>query len=428
MTSVLFAAVRQPPKNFRQSFVPSNDLKKLPDLPIEKRKAPLLLNFIPTYRSALPDILRKKKKKGSSSPSATTLPVASSSRTDQGSTSDPAEQPSTSVPYLVPPSQRKRRRRLVFASEMGRTKPITKDLIADIPLSIDKQTTQIQPPEKPKRIKKAQPKAKVAQVETKDTLPAPQLAPSQRTASVPLKRSAEVPHSESSKSKKPRSSATTSGSKKPAVLWTPEITLEDKPVMASDSADDINVGVALSTALLLPGDLERNAKYSEYENYALMLQHSVQKLEDQAEAAIKAQNNAEEKAEAAEAIRKVAESQRREAEEKMAQAEKELQEADAIPLPFPPAPTPSEDIGESDAEDEAEEEDDDALIRKSKGADGDDEGDLVPKEAVPEIAPADIPSEVKTVEETLQEIDAEIAAEKEAEVVSDLQPTVGEES
>ena len=46
--------------------------------------------------------------------------------------------------------------------------------------------------------------------------------------------------------------------------------------MSTESADDINVGVALSTALLLPSDLERNAGYSEYENYALMLQHSVQ--------------------------------------------------------------------------------------------------------------------------------------------------------
>ena len=51
----------------------------------------------------------------------------------------------------------------------------------------------------------------------------------------------------------------------------------------------------------------------------------------------------------------------------------------------------------------------------------DEEGDLVPIEAVPEIVPADIPSEVKTVEETLQEIDAEIATEKEAEVVFDPQ-------
>lgn len=46
--------------------------------------------------------------------------------------------------------------------------------------------------------------------------------------------------------------------------------------MANDSADDTNVGVALSTALLLADDLDRNAELSEYENYALMLQRSVQ--------------------------------------------------------------------------------------------------------------------------------------------------------
>ncbi|XP_028103340.1 uncharacterized abhydrolase domain-containing protein DDB_G0269086-like [Camellia sinensis] len=138
--------------------------------------------------------------------------------------------------------------------------------------------------------------------------------------------------------------------------------------MTNESADDINVGVALTTALLLPGDLERNAGYSEYVNYALMLQHSVQaiqhahsfsmqsfqnreklvdlrrevsslkkenkslelkmkKLEDQAEAATKAQTLAEEKAESAEAIKTVAESQKKEAEARAAQAEKELQEA-----------------------------------------------------------------------------------------------------
>ncbi|XP_028121755.1 30S ribosomal protein S10, chloroplastic-like [Camellia sinensis] len=68
----------------------------------------------------------------------------------------------------------------------------------------------------------------------------------------------------------------TSGSKQSGAPWTPKITLEDKPVLSTDSADNINVGVALSTALLLPGDLERNVGFSEYENYALMLQHSVQ--------------------------------------------------------------------------------------------------------------------------------------------------------
>ena len=44
----------------------------------------------------------------------------------------------------------------------------------------------------------------------------------------------------------------------------------------------------------------------------------MKKLEDQAEAAIKAQNDVEEKTESIEAIKKVLEAQKREAEEKVA--------------------------------------------------------------------------------------------------------------
>ena len=87
-----FADVRKPPNNFRQSYFLRKDLKKLLDLPIQKRKAPLLLNFIPTYKSTLADV-PKKKKKSSSPPSATTLLTASTSGTDQESTPDPADQP-----------------------------------------------------------------------------------------------------------------------------------------------------------------------------------------------------------------------------------------------------------------------------------------------------------------------------------------------
>ena len=90
MPSVLLVTVRKPPKNFRQSFVPNKDLKKLLDFPVHKRKAPVLLNFIPTYKSTLPDV-PKRKKKSLSPPSATTPLTASTSRTDQGSTSDPAD-------------------------------------------------------------------------------------------------------------------------------------------------------------------------------------------------------------------------------------------------------------------------------------------------------------------------------------------------
>ena len=50
-------------------------------------------------------------------------------------------------------------------------------------------------------------------------------------------------------------------------------------------------------------------------------------LSKQVEAAIKAKDEAEEKADAAEAIKKVLEAQKKEAEEKMAEAQKELQDA-----------------------------------------------------------------------------------------------------
>lgn len=336
----------------------------------------------------------------------------------------------------------------------------------------------------------------MTQVDTEDTLPISKLAKSEKTTSTTEKRPAEAQPSESIRSKRPRSSAvTTSGSRKHDSPWAPQITLEDKPVMANDSADDINVGIALSTALLLPDDLDRNDKLSEYENYALMLQRSVQVsvfiwsffflsfflyfrrfcnnfcsdlffsqaiqhthsfsvqsfenrekldkkkrevfslqktnknlqskikiLEDQAEDGIKAQNDAEEKAESVEAIRNVLEAQKRETEEKMSQAQKELQDAlatkeaevkaanekayaegvadvtanyekqvkqacnkgftlswmsllkkldvpkdsslrnaDFIPLPFPPT------LSQSDDESESEEE---TLVRKSKEAAG----------------------------------------------------------
>ncbi|XP_028123181.1 uncharacterized protein LOC114320251 [Camellia sinensis] len=224
--------------------------------------------------------------------------------------------------------------------------------------------------------------------------------------------------------------------------------------MATDSADDINVGVALSTALLLPGDLEKNAgmscsvcphahsfsmqsfenrekltdlqkEYSALQKINKGLQAKMKKLEDQAEAATKAQTLVEEKVEAAEAIKKVSKAQKNEAEDKATQAEKELQEAlatkkaeikeadekayaqgmadvaeeyklqvrqacnrgfslgwmsllkrldlpadspfrnvDAIPLPFPPSEAEEESGSEPEDEDDHEAE---ALMKKPKG-------------------------------------------------------------
>lgn len=235
-----------------------------------------MLNFIPTYKSTLPDV-PKRKKKSLSPPSATTPSIASISRADEGSTSDPADLPSTSTPYLIPIPEHKRQRRLVKIAEMVRPSPVAQDLLADLPTDADAVPTHAMPPPKSKRVKKAQPKAKATDAEAEDALPISQLAESKKSTSASTKRSAEAQPSGSTQSKRPRSSsATTSASKKPDVPWAPQLTLEDRPIMASESADDINVGVALNTALLLPKDLEQNAELSEYENYALMLQHSVQ--------------------------------------------------------------------------------------------------------------------------------------------------------
>ncbi|XP_028122670.1 D-aminoacyl-tRNA deacylase-like isoform X4 [Camellia sinensis] len=132
-------AIPQPEKGFCKSFFPSKGLKKLLDLPVHKRRAPLVLNFILT-KSVLPNV--PKRKKSHSSSSATTPPTASSSRPDQESTSDPVEQPSSSAPQLIPPSQRRRRRQTVFAAEMGRQKAIAKDLLANISSTVDAQPAQ----------------------------------------------------------------------------------------------------------------------------------------------------------------------------------------------------------------------------------------------------------------------------------------------
>ena len=234
-----------------------------------------MLNFIPTYKSTLADVPKRKKK--SLSPSTATTQTASTSRADQGSTSDPADLPLTSAQFLMPVTERKRRRRLVKTAEMVRPKPVVLDLLADLPTDVDAVPSQTVPPPKPKKTKKPPPESKAAEAEIEDALPISQLTSTVKTTAAPAKRSAEAQLSGSTQPKRPRSSsATTSGSRVPKVPWEPKVTLENRPVYANESAADVNIGVALSTAVLLEGDLERNAKMNEYENYALMLQRSVQ--------------------------------------------------------------------------------------------------------------------------------------------------------
>ncbi|XP_028091631.1 uncharacterized protein LOC114291949 [Camellia sinensis] len=299
------------------------------------------------------------------------------------------------------------------------------------------------PQPKPKRTKKAQPKAKVTQVESEDTLPISKLAESGKTASVPTKRSAETQPSEFTQSKKPRSSfATTSGSKIPRVPWVPEITLEDKPVLACDSADDINVGVALSTAVLLSGDLERNVKMSEYENYAFMLQRSVQDEDkDDDEALVRKPKDASETKSPSQDDQ-VLDLTHEEDEEVIKETTPEQVSSDVPPVDRSLDQTLAEIDAELAAEKIAEvvppessededKDDDEALVRKPKDASEtksppqDDqvldltheEDEEVIKETTPEQASFDVPPVDRSVDQTLAEIDAELAAEKIAEVV-----------
>ncbi|XP_028115146.1 uncharacterized protein LOC114313036 [Camellia sinensis] len=135
-------------------------------------------------------------------------------------------------------------------------------------------------------------------------------------------------------------------------------------------------------------------------------------LEDQAEVAIKAKDEAEEKVGAAEAINKVLQAQLKEAEDKVAQAQKELQDALA---------TKETEIKDADEKAYAQGIDDvtEAYEKQVKQAcNKDEEGDEVLKDAAPKRVSANVPLADKSIDETLQEIDAELAAEKAAKVVS----------
>ncbi|XP_028081875.1 dynactin subunit 1-like [Camellia sinensis] len=135
------------------------------------------------------------------------------------------------------------------------------------------------------------------------------------------------------------------------------------------------------------------------------LQSKMKKLEDQAEAAIKAQTDAEEKTDSAEAIKKVLEVEKKDAEEKIAQAQKELQDALA---------TKEAEVKAADEKGYNEEVTDVTADYEKQVK----QVEEVPKEATPEEASLDVPLTEKSLDQALQEIDAELTAEKVAEMSS----------
>ncbi|XP_028079877.1 uncharacterized protein LOC114281575 [Camellia sinensis] len=59
------------------------------------------------------------------------------------------------------------------------------------------------------------------------------------------------------------------------MTWVPEVMVDDRPLTAGDSTANLEVGATLSTAILLPKNLNCMAELHKYENFALMMQHSV---------------------------------------------------------------------------------------------------------------------------------------------------------
>ncbi|XP_028052874.1 dynactin subunit 1-like [Camellia sinensis] len=129
-------------------------------------------------------------------------------------------------------------------------------------------------------------------------------------------------------------------------------------------------------------------------------QSKMKSLEDQAEAVIKAQNDAEEKADSAKAIKKVLEAKKKDVEEKTAQVQKELQDT----------------LATKEAEIKAADEKGYNKGVTDVTADYEKQDDEVPKDATPKKASSDVPTADKSIDETLQEIDAKLAAKKVAEM------------
>ncbi|XP_028127159.1 keratin, type II cytoskeletal I-like [Camellia sinensis] len=136
---------------------------------------------------------------------------------------------------------------------------------------------------------------------------------------------------------------------------------------------------------------EKKKEVSSLQKTNKNLQSKMKTLEDQAEAAIKAQNDTEENADFVEAIKKVLEVEKKDAEEKTAQTQKELQDA----------------LATKEAK---------VKVADEKGYNK--EGEEVPKYTAPQKVISDVPIADKSLDQTLQEIDAELTAEKAAEMSS----------
>ncbi|XP_028079138.1 enolase-phosphatase E1-like [Camellia sinensis] len=338
----------------------------------------------------------------------------------------------------------------------GATKGIAEDLLVDIPNVTTVQSSQSQPKlkPKPKRLKKAQPKATVTQIDSENTLSISKKAEAKKNAFVAKKRPAKAAPFESTRSKKPRSKfVATSGSLKSDAPWALQL-----PLRTSQSESATAIQHAHSFAM--------------------------QAFEIKNELTCKMK----EAAGAAEAIAKVFEAEKKEAEDKTAEAQAELvvalatkateikaadekahtegaadvkedykkqvkqacnkgftlgwmtalkelavpkdlplRENSRIVLPFLQNPSQSEDEAEPEEEAEAD--------KSEKAVDAgaksptlneqvmnltQEEEDEASKDASPKKSTPEVPIAEKSLDQTLQKIDDELEAEKVAEKCSQL--------
>ncbi|KAL7264221.1 hypothetical protein ACSBR1_002221 [Camellia fascicularis] len=320
---LIVSAIPQSPKSFRQSYILSRDLVRILSLPIGVRKAPVLLNY------------RRGSDTLSYDPENPSL-VFLAFKLDTGVTVT------------------------AIAKEMGRKPTIAEDLLdglSDIPKS------------KLKRVKKAKAKATITEIlsdsekDPDDSLLISKLVDVE-------KRSAEAESSDVPLAKKSRSEGQGSGSGfHLEETWAPEVLASNRRLKASNSAiENLKVSAALSTTVLLSVDMNQLADFNYYENFAMMMRHSVLAIQhahshavktefvkkdfikktqeaaglltslnkaetrvwslmDKVKAAQNAQSQAEAKVEAAEAVAKVTKAEANAIEIKVAEAEAKLKEA-----------------------------------------------------------------------------------------------------
>ncbi|GMP98008.1 hypothetical protein CsSME_00046052 [Camellia sinensis var. sinensis] len=108
-------------------------------------------------------------------------------------------------------------------------------------------------------------------------MPISKLAEIEKQSSAAEKRPTEAGSSEEPSSKKPR----LRGIAHPGIFhtdkpWTLTVMVGDRPLLTKDSTlDNMEVSATLSIVVLLPADHNRMTELTEYENYALMMEHYI---------------------------------------------------------------------------------------------------------------------------------------------------------